>query len=428
MTRRASPGAPTPSNLALAALTLLVGSIALDRALGLLGFAEEWSGRTSNPPNYHERRDNIEFAYDFRTNSEGLRERELPLAKPPGVVRIFLAGDSFTEGVGVADDQTFVARLQWYLRERGAAAEAINGGLNGAGPLEYGRLFLQIGTRYQPDGLVLCVYANDVADTAPEAGPRDLDPGPPPRRGLKAALHGAWPHVYAMLLQLHYERLQGERTRPRDLVETVSRRARELGIVRERIEQWKGRLPMDLVAAANAGHFNGYLLSHGLLRPDWWTGALDLDTPQARQRFRAMCAILSSVVAGSRRRGVVPAAVFLPSRLQYDPSLYQPGGSNVWRQVGVEVRAEWLRQETELQRRLRSWAEGEGVPFLDLTPAFRDAGERGPLTWTLDEHWTAEGHRVAACAIAEWLSTGRVFPFLSVSRPAGQGSGCASRP
>jgi lysophospholipase L1-like esterase len=427
LTRRASPGALTPANLALAALTFLFGSVAIDRGLGLLGFPDEWTRRTSNPPNYRERRSNIEFAYDSQTNSQGLRERELPLPKPPGLARIFLAGDSFTEGVGVSDDQTFVARLERYLRDRGANVQTINGGLNGAGPRDYGRLFLEVGSRYQPDGLVLCIYANDVSDTPPDARSQDLDPTPPVRSGSRAALHRGWPHVYTLLLQLRYERLQRESTRPDDLVAAVSRRARQLGIPPDRIARWKARLPAELVAAANEGRFNGYVLSHGLLRPDWWTAALDLDTADAKQRFRAMCEVLSAVVARGRQRGVAAAAVFLPSRLQYDASLYVPGASNLWREVGVEVRPEWSREETELQRRLRSWAEREGIPFLDLTPRFREAIRKGQLTWSLDEHWTAEGHRVAACAIGAWLARGGVFPFIG-TLPAGQDLDCPPRP
>lgn len=426
MNRRRWPtGLPRASNLALAALSFLAGSIVMDRGLGLLGFPEDWLGKVSNPPDYHEQRRNIEFGYDFRTNSRGLRERELSLAKAPGLVRLWVAGDSFTEGVGVTGPETFVRRLETDLRSRGQAVEAINGGLNGAGPREYGRLFLEVGTAYHPDGLVLCIYANDVSDTSPQAAEGELDGRTAPRRGMRAALHRVWPHVYALLLQLHYERLERANTRPPDLVEAVSRRAREQGVPPERIEQWKARLPPELVAAANEGRFNGYLLSHGLLRPQWWRDALDLDTPEAEARFRAMCGLLSSVVRRSRARGIAAAAVFAPSQLQYDASLYQPEAENLYRRVGVEVRPEWASETTALQRRLGLWAEKEGLPFLDLTPAFRQAVGRAPLTWRLDEHWTSEGHRVAACAIAAWLETGPIFPFVAAAPGGPAGAECA---
>jgi lysophospholipase L1-like esterase len=409
------------TNLGLALLSFLLSSLLMDRVLALCGFSDEWTASAANPANYHERRVNIEYAYEFQTNGQGLREREIPLQRPLGVSRIFVAGDSFTEGVGVAQDQTFVTVLEKELQARGKAVQTINGGLDGAGPREYGRLFLEVGVRYRPDVLLLSVYANDVSDTPAEAAAADLERARPHRTGIKAALHRAWPRIYTLLLNLHYGRIQRESTRPRDLIDAVSRHARRLGIPPSDIDAWKARLPAELTAAANEGRFNGYVLSHGLLRRDWWTDALDLGSAQAEARFRAMLTLLAAVAERSRRLGITPALVFLPSRLQYDCSLYEPGATNLWRQVGIHVRPEWCLGETPLQLRLRTWAAQEGLPLLDLTDRFRHAIRGSPLTWTLDEHWTPEGHRVAASAIAEWLLSASVFPGTGGESTPGRG-------
>lgn len=60
---------------------------------------------------------------------------------------------------------------------------------------------------------------------------------------------------------------------------------------------------------------------------------------------------------------------------------------------------------------LRSVADALGVPFLDLGPAFERslAQGRGPLQIEGDGHWNAEGHAVAARAMA---------PFLRAQLPA----------
>src|SRR4051812_48420843 len=46
------------------------------------------------------------------TNSHGLRERELPLAKPAGTQRVVFLGDSVTFGAGVRNDEAFPRLLE----------------------------------------------------------------------------------------------------------------------------------------------------------------------------------------------------------------------------------------------------------------------------------------------------------------------------
>jgi hypothetical protein len=100
--------------------------------------------------------------------------------------------------------------------------------------------------------------------------------------------------------------------------------------------------------------------------------------------------------------------VFLPSPLQYDASRNHPDHAIV--RAGTRVRSEWLSEESEVESRLREWAAGEDVPFLDLTAAFRSASGDA-LSYPLDGHWTPRGHRVAGDAIAGWLESESVFPI-----------------
>src|SRR5215831_19651099 len=44
---------------------------------------------------------------DFRTNSQGLRDREFPFDRVPGKLRIVMLGDSLTVGWGVPLEETF---------------------------------------------------------------------------------------------------------------------------------------------------------------------------------------------------------------------------------------------------------------------------------------------------------------------------------
>ena len=51
---------------------------------------------------------------DFRTNSDGFRDREYPVAKT-GKYRIIFLGDSLTLGWGVRQEKTFANILEEYL-------------------------------------------------------------------------------------------------------------------------------------------------------------------------------------------------------------------------------------------------------------------------------------------------------------------------
>ena len=89
----------------------------IDRALILFGFPSEPEPQYAHPPNLRETRRNLEFEYDFETNSQGLRYREIPLEKPEGTYRVLLAGDSFTEGTGVEMEETFSTALERQAEE-----------------------------------------------------------------------------------------------------------------------------------------------------------------------------------------------------------------------------------------------------------------------------------------------------------------------
>ena len=67
----------------------------------------------------------------------------------------------------------------------------------------------------------------------------------------------------------------------------------------------------------------------------------------------------------------------------------------------------------DLPDRLATWCREQEMNFLDLTPALRDAAERGDLVYFPDDtHWSARGNEVAAEAVAQfiqhqrWLTTG----------------------
>ena len=94
----------------------------------------------------------------YTTNTLGLRNREIRLNKQPGVTRIALAGDSFTWGWGVNDDETFAALLEVGRSDR----ETINLGVIGYGLVQEMHYFRRVGAQFKPDVLLLAFCENDV--------------------------------------------------------------------------------------------------------------------------------------------------------------------------------------------------------------------------------------------------------------------------
>ena len=96
-------------------------------------------------------------------NAHGLRDEEIPYAKPDNEKRILVLGDSVTFGWGVSQGEAFSDQMEPLLREQtGDQWQVINAGVNGYNT-EQEATFLRIdGMRYSPDYVLLIYVSNDV--------------------------------------------------------------------------------------------------------------------------------------------------------------------------------------------------------------------------------------------------------------------------
>jgi hypothetical protein len=101
---------------------------------------------------------------DVRINSQGLRDREYSLAKPAGVYRVLMLGDSTTLGWGVKVADTSAKVLE---RELGPRFEVINAGVGNYGTVQELTYYKTHGRRFHPDLVILQYFIND-----PEPVPR----------------------------------------------------------------------------------------------------------------------------------------------------------------------------------------------------------------------------------------------------------------
>ena len=100
------------------------------------------------------------------TNSRGLRERDLPLQKPPGTRRVVVLGDSVTFGAGVKDDEPFPRLLEAAVNAGGAGPiQTVNTGVVGYNTVQEQARLERAGLPYQPDVVVLTFVVNDLLET-----------------------------------------------------------------------------------------------------------------------------------------------------------------------------------------------------------------------------------------------------------------------
>lgn len=110
-------------------------------------------------------------------NSRGVRGPEFTVPKPPGVIRILSLGDSKTFGWGVADAETYSARLQQALQEQVGATpriEVINAGVNAWSYPQLKVFLREHGLAYQPD-YVLIADANLWTQFSEDSDPAFVD-------------------------------------------------------------------------------------------------------------------------------------------------------------------------------------------------------------------------------------------------------------
>lgn len=99
-------------------------------------------------------------------NSQGYRGAEFATEKPPGLVRIYLSGDSSVFGDGVAYDRTFGEILSRLLKPRLPAprgVEVINGGVPGFSTVQSIARMEESGWATRPDILVIANLWSDAA-------------------------------------------------------------------------------------------------------------------------------------------------------------------------------------------------------------------------------------------------------------------------
>jgi len=324
-----------------------------------------------------------EFLVPVRVNHRGLRDIDHQLAKPPGVFRILVLGDSFVEAMHVPLEATSGRLLEQQLNADSPAprVEVISAGVSGYGTASEVLFFEREARQYEADLVMLFFYpGNDVKNNSPTLedtlkpsyradGTLERVIGEAPKKAAKG-----WRGLLARSAAYHYFR------------QVLLVRQPQLA---QRLMRWH-LLRRDAVKAT-AQH-DGVPVDYGVYAPqptaEWqtaWAG-----TERNLERLR-------DAVAASGARFAIAV---LSSRDQVYP--------DYWAEI-LAAHPAMRNQSWDLdapQQRIEAWCAAHAVPCVALAPLFRAAAARGSgaLHYHHDGHWTAAGHRLAATVLKDFLT------------------------
>ncbi len=109
-----------------------------------------------------------------KMNMYGFRDKEWKVKRKVGKKRILFIGDSFVEGIMAGQDETIPKAFERALNDKNY--EVWNGGMVGSGPTSYMRLMVEFIPIFRPDYVIICIYANDIAQSPPTMPGRTLTP------------------------------------------------------------------------------------------------------------------------------------------------------------------------------------------------------------------------------------------------------------
>jgi hypothetical protein len=326
----------------------------------------------------------------YRTNPDGLTPSGARRAKPPGIVRILLFGDSTVVGRGVPPDRTVHADLERLLRQAGKRVEVVNAGVEGYSTDQELLLMRRLIPLYHPDVVAYALCDNDFGGNES----REAYGLPKPRFVVSA--NGVL--TYVPPPGAMPSRTEGSGGGPRQWRQWLQGSALyrllqpRLLVLRARFGGWQGRNLLGLAP-------DFYYVPERLEAIDW----------------KLFTALLAGMDASARQGG---ARFFFYSH---------PAIAEVWdpyiRDTERKLRLPPGRYDRfALERCLERVAAGTGVPYCPLIETFRADAARGPFhLLPRDPHCNPVGYEVTAEALSRFLAASGWLGSLGTlrSEPAG---------
>lgn len=374
-----TPGTDRPrmrARVGLVALGLLLGAFAGELLAQVVGFefrphmrnrvyfAEPhplfgWHNRPGLAGTYG----GDEFVTFVTINADGQRGPTHPTERVPGKRRIAVLGDSQTWGDGVADDQTYVARLD------GGDTEVLSFATPGWGTDQQILVLDAEAARWSPDVVVLALFiGNDMNDNVSRGTFQYPKPWFTVGGDDALELHGV-PVPYSRTLHAVIE-----------VYRSLMRHSALLNAIAEMSRKDWGSSSDDGEADAPGTPYVNSMFAATL-------------TDRDRERYAMTSRLLLEFVRRTRAIGAAPVVLILPELWQVDV-FADPRRREALRRVGADFQRP--------QRFFTTLLEDQGVQVIDALPALGRAtraslASDGPHTYYREwRHLNAFGHAVVA--------------------------------
>ena len=340
--------------------------------------------------------------FPFRTDAEGFRNAAV---RDP--IAVAALGDSFTDAMTLPVEQAWPARLEARL-----GAPVQNYGTAGFGPQQEERVLEDFALGHRPQAVVLAFFAgNDIFNAESfddfDHAPAAVRPAPPGWR-IKDTV-ARFDELYLVsLVSAARDALQGRwpgAGKARAAVAPTDDAGDPPALPGARAAFDRGMFTLPVAGRA---------MRVALMPPYLNTLRFSAEDLRARRGWRLTRRSIERMQRLCRASGAALVVMFVPFKSQvYLPLLrrsfpraeLERALAFSFRGMGPPVDAETLAAHRLAQNELVAGLCAErGIAFLDLTPALEAEVESGRNVYFPDDaHWNADGHDVAAAALADLL-------------------------
>ena len=387
--------------LASVAVTVVLTLVA-DRALGPFISPAMPPGdmQLLFPPGSEQTYATHDFEYTVRTNSLGLREREIEPVREDGS-RIVAIGDSYTYGWGVAAEETWLRKLEEQMRAAGYDVETVNLGKPGTGPPDYANLAEEVVPLLKPEIVIVgMLQGNDLN----AAGPEEAEP---PAKKVASWMETLYPNAMRWLREKRRARDYSARTQdiepPQRSTAEDNRRwtantAKDFhdkmnAEERERFEAFDDEVKQAFLS----GNLNPYMIDLAMKSPNFYTLTLDLEDPWTQTCIRRAGSQLARILHVCEENKAQVIVVSIPEGVYVNEHALID-----MRRMGYDIPDSVLGSAAPDEGIRRACALA-GVKFISVTNAFLAQRDNPNLYFELDGHLSPAGHALFGEALASRL-------------------------